>query len=151
MVGEIKAAGANRDPRALEREFPKGSTIFKSFCQTCHGADGNGIKSLAPPLNNSNWVNGDKNKLIPIVLFGLTGPVKVNGTIYGPPEINGDMPGIGNNTEFSDEDLAQLLSFLRRSWRNNADKVTVADIKKVRTKYKGRQKVFTEAELNRIK
>jgi mono/diheme cytochrome c family protein/glucose/arabinose dehydrogenase len=151
LVADIRNAGSNRNPRTLEREYPKGAALFRSICQTCHGADGNGIKSLAPPLNNSNWVKGDKNKLIPIILYGLTGPVKVNETVYGPPEINGDMPGIGNNKEFTDQDLSQLLSFIRKSWRNDAPEINAADIKKVRDKYKGRQKAFTATELNRIK
>jgi hypothetical protein len=48
------------------------------------------------------------------------------------------------------EDIAQLLSFIRRSWRNNADRVTTEEVTKVRTKLTGREKSFTEAELNGI-
>ena len=109
--------------------------------------DGNGTPSLAPPLNKSEWVNGDKDKLISIVLFGLTGPVKVNGHVYKSPEINGDMPAIGFSKAITDDDIAQVLSFLRKSWQNNADKVTIEDVQKVRQKYKDRQKSFTADEL----
>lgn len=140
----------NRDPRALVKEFPKGVAIFGSACQTCHGADGNGIAGLAPPLNKSEWVAGDKSRLIAIVLFGLTGPVQVNGHLYKAPEINGDMPGIGYSKEFSDEDVAQLLSFVRRSWQNNADKVNPEDVTKLRRKFKNREKAFTMEELNKL-
>ncbi len=65
VVNDIKNPGS-KNSAALKREFPKGVAIFTSVCQTCHGADGNGIKSLAPPLNKSEWVVGDKNKFIPI-------------------------------------------------------------------------------------
>lgn len=131
----------------LVKEYPRGNVIFKTVCQTCHGADGEGIQSLAPPLNQSQWVNGDKNKLIAIVLYGLTGPVQVNGKVYKAPEISGDMPGIGSSDEFSDGDIAQVISFIRNAWSNRAEKVTEKDVQKVRQLYKGRQKSFTTEEL----
>lgn len=132
---------------ALVREYPRGNLIFKTICQTCHGADGEGIQSLAPPLNHSELVTGKKERLIAIVLYGLTGPVQVNGKIYKSPEINGDMPGIANNDEFSDADIAQLLSFIRNAWSNKSDKITETEVQAVRKKYKGREKSFTMEEL----
>lgn len=134
----------------LVKEFPRGNLIFKTICQTCHGADGDGIQSLAPPLNHSEIVTGKKERLIAIVLYGLTGPVEVNGKLYKSPEINGDMPGIISNDEFSDGDIAQLMSFIRNAWGNKADKVTEKDVQKIKQQYKGRQKSFTMEELNAV-
>lgn len=151
VIDDIVSAKNNSNAKKLAKEFPKGVALFESICQTCHGKDGNGVPSLAPPLNGSDWVTGDKNKLIPIVLYGLTGPVKVAGKVYKSPEINGDMPGIGQNTEFTDEDIAQLLSFVRKSWSNKAGKISAADVTNTRNKYKDRQKTFTAEELNKIK
>jgi len=148
VISDIKNQ-KSKNSAALKKEFPKGVAIFTSVCQTCHGADGNGIKSLAPPLHKSDWVTGDKNKLIPIVLYGLTGPVKVSGKVYKAPEINGEMPGIGNNKDYSDEDISQLLSLIRKSWSHNADKVKAAEVEAIRKKYAGRQKAFTPEELNK--
>ena len=135
--------------RELAKLYPKGSAIFQTVCQTCHGADGNGVTALAPPLNGSNWVQGDKNKLIPIVLYGLTGPIRIAGKLYKSPEINGDMPGIGSNKDFSDEDIAEILSFIRASWNNKAGQINATDIGPIRKKYNGRQKAFTMEELER--
>lgn len=140
-----------RNARLLAKKFPLGVAVFKSICQTCHGRDGNGIQSLAPPLNRSEWVMGDKNTLSTIVLFGLTGPVRVNGKVYSPPEINGDMPGIGNNKSLSDEQIAETLSFIRNSWGNKADEVKPGIISAARAKYAGREKPFTMEELNHKK
>ncbi len=148
VIADINNAANNS--KAAEKNFPKGAAIFKSTCQTCHGADGNGIKSLAPPLNQSEWVKDDKNRLIPIVLFGLTGPIKVAGKVYKAPEITGDMPGIGGSDEFSDEAIAQLLNFIGNSWNNQAEKIIKEDVTAVRKKYKGREKPFTMPELERI-
>ncbi|WZN40981.1 c-type cytochrome [Chitinophaga pollutisoli] len=132
---------------ALIKEYPRGNLLFKTICQTCHGADGEGIQSLAPPLNHSELVTGKKERLIAIVLYGLTGPVQVNGKLYKSPEINGDMPGIASNDEFSDSDIAQLMSFIRNAWSNKAEKVTEREVQAVRKQYKGRQKSFTMEEL----
>ena len=149
-IANAKSAAANRNPEILKKQYPKGEALFTSICQTCHGIDGNGVKSLGPPLNQSEWVTGNREKLISIVLFGLTGPVKVNGHVYESPEISGDMPGIGYDKDMPSEDIAQLLSYIRRSWRNNADNVSTDEVVKMRQKLSGRQKAFTEAELNGI-
>jgi mono/diheme cytochrome c family protein/glucose/arabinose dehydrogenase len=133
--------------QSLQKTYPRGTVLFKTVCQTCHGADGDGIQSLAPPLNQSEIVTGDKHRLAAIVLFGLTGPVNVAGKQYKAPEISGDMPGIGSNDEFSDKDIAEVLSFIRSAWSNHAAKVTEKDIQEVRKQYKGRQRSFTMEEL----
>jgi mono/diheme cytochrome c family protein len=132
----------------LAKEFPKGFALYRSICQTCHGADGNGINGLAPPLNNSDWVTGDKKRLAAVVLYGLSGPVTVSKKLYKAPEVSGEMPGIASNTNFSDDDVAQVLSYIRNSWTNSAEKVSKDDVAAIRLKYKGRQLGFTEKEFN---
>ncbi len=148
VIANVKNGRGNRDPEMLARQFPKGAALFNTICQTCHGPDGNGVKSLGPPLNQSEWVTGNTEKLISIVLFGLTGPVKVNGHVYATPEVSGDMPGIGYDKDMQSEDIAQLLSYIRKSWRNNADRITTDQVSSVRQKLAAREKAFTEAELN---
>jgi mono/diheme cytochrome c family protein len=147
VISRFKNTQKNRDPQLLAKQYPKGALLYQSSCQTCHAPDGNGIQSLAPPLNKSQWVTGNKNNLIAIVLYGLTGPVNVNGRLYKAPEISGDMPGIGHSEEISDEDIAQVLSFIRGSWQNDSGKVETTEIATVRSKYKGRATAFTEEEL----
>jgi mono/diheme cytochrome c family protein len=58
------------------------------------------------------------------------------------------MPGIASNTNFSDEDVAQVLSYIRGSWTNSADKVSKEEVATVRIKNKGRETGFTEKEFN---
>jgi mono/diheme cytochrome c family protein len=151
VMDDIAKAKTNSNSKDIAKLYPKGVALFGAICQTCHGKDGNGVASLAPPLNGSEWVNGDKNKLIPIVLYGLTGPVKVAGKLYKAPEINGDMPGIGQSKEFTDEQISQLLNFIRSSWRNKGDNISPADVTNIRLKFKDRQKTFTMEELNNLK
>lgn len=151
VMDDIEKVKDNSNAETLAGEYPKGFALFHAVCQTCHGPDGNGIRGLAPPLNNSNWVQGDKNKLISIVLYGLNGPVKVTNILYKVPEVSGEMPGIGTNKDYSDEDIAQLLSFIRGSWNNKADKIKAGDITGIRHAQQNRQKSFTADELNKLK
>jgi glucose/arabinose dehydrogenase len=74
VLADIEHARSNRDVLLLQKQYPRGVGLFRSACQPCHGADGKGVKSLAPPLDRSEWVTGNKDKLSAIVLFGLTGP-----------------------------------------------------------------------------
>lgn len=146
VLADIEKNKNNKDLNPLLNKYPRGASLFKNTCQTCHGVDGNGIELLAPPLNNSNWVKGDKEKLIAIVLYGLSGPLKVNNKLYD--KINGEMPGIGNNKDLVDEDIAQLLSFIRKNWSNNESEISRMDVIKIRNKFKDRQNAFTMAELD---
>lgn len=134
------------DVKALQRKYPEGYAIFTGTCQTCHGDDGGGIAFVAPPLNQSQWVNGSKTHLIAIVLYGLSGPVKVKEKVYQKPEISGEMPGFGNH-KFSDTALAEVMSFIRQAWRNDVSTVTVEDIQAVRKEFGDRQNAFTIKEL----
>lgn len=151
VIDDIEKAKTQSNQKKLAALYPRGAHIFTTLCQTCHGADGNGVTALAPPLNKSNWVQGNKNQLIPIVLYGLTGPVKVADHLYKSPEINGDMPGIASNDEYSDADIAQVLNYIRNSWNNKGSVITAKDITDTKKKYNGRQKTFTEEELQGIK
>ncbi|MCY4778220.1 c-type cytochrome [Sphingobacterium sp. UT-1RO-CII-1] len=143
----IKSAQYVVKSKELEKKYKNGIAIFKSTCQACHGEDGNGIEFLAPPLNGSEWVTGDKETLISIVLYGMKGPVTVNSKLYESPEISGEMPGIISNEKLKDEDLALLFSYLRKNWSNEASEVKIEDIIKVKNRYKDRVNSFTEAEL----
>ncbi|MXV17654.1 c-type cytochrome [Pedobacter sp. HMF7056] len=123
-----------------------GAVIFKSLCASCHGEDGKGIaiggKDMpAPPLAGSKDVNGDPEKLLRIVLHGLTGPV--NGKTY--PSI---MPALGGN---DDEYIASVLSYVRNDMGNKAPTVKPADVKKVRDATASRTTPWTMAELDAIK
>lgn len=128
-------------------KYPQGQKLFETYCQVCHGEDGNGIASLGAPLNASPWVTGDKQKLLGIVLKGLTGPVTIGQKTFKQPEVSGEMPAFGENSQLSDKDLAQILNFIRNAWSNEAEGLNVQDVQQAREKYKGRQNAFTQEEL----
>lgn len=145
----IKDNELKKNVELLKKQFPKGVNVYQTICKTCHGEDGNGIASLAPPLNNSEWVTGNTEKLISIILHGLAGPIKVNNKLYKTPEISGEMPGLINNKEITDQDIAEVLSFIRKNWRNNAGLVKESEVSKMRKQLAARQQPFTMEELNK--
>jgi len=148
VITAIQNAKNNSDPKVLARLYPRGAAIFNTVCKTCHGEDGNGVTSLAPPLNKSEIVNGDHDIMISILLKGLTGPVNIAGHLYKAPEISGEMPGFADNKDFTDADIAQILNYVRRSWQNTGDRVSAGNVKTIRTKLADRQKSFTMDELD---
>ncbi|MDB5032112.1 c-type cytochrome [Mucilaginibacter sp.] len=148
VITAMNEAKRNSDPKVLARLYPKGAAIFNTVCKTCHGEDGNGIPSLAPPLNGSEIINGNKEVLISIVLKGLSGPVMVKGHLYKAPEIGGEMPGFADNKDFSNDDIVQILNYVRHAWNNNGSRVIVDDVSNIRNKYSKREKSFTMDELD---
>ena len=121
-----------------------GLKLFKQHCASCHGAGGMGIKNLAPPLYNSEYIEGDPEKLILISLHGLQGPITVNGQRY---ELNAVMPGLKDNKDLSDQDIANILSFVRNAFSNEHEDVKASEVKAGRKKLpKG--KLYTEGELS---
>ena len=124
-----------------------GQELFKVNCQICHGDDGNGIKGLGAPLNGSDWVMGDKSKLISIVLYGLTGPIKVAGKTYAPPEVSGAMSGMNTNDQLGNKEISEIISYIRNAWNNKASTVSEDEVKSVRQKSRNREEPFTMKEL----
>lgn len=123
-----------------------GAVIFKSLCSSCHGEDGKGINNggkvpPAPPLANNKDVNGDPDKLIRILLYGLTGPV--DGKTYA-----NTMPALNGN---DDTYIASAISYIRNDFGNKAHTVTAEQVKKIREANAGRIKSWTMEELDAIK
>ncbi len=102
----------------------KGGDIYLAHCATCHQGQGGGVPGTFPPLTNSDWVSGDKGRLIAMVLHGLEGPIEINGDLYD--EL---MPGFAF---LDDEDIAALLTFIRSSFGNNVAPVHESEVRLVR-------------------
>lgn len=121
--------------------FEKGRVVYNTICFACHQPSGLGLPGLAPTLVGSDWVTGPADKLIRIVTQGLTGPIEVNGTKWQL-----EMPAV---THLSDEDLAAVLTYVRREWDNEGTPVSPADITATRAKINGRTTAWTAVELQK--
>jgi len=125
-------------------DFARGRQIYLSTCVACHGSDGRGLKMLAPPLAGSDWVQGGEQRLVRILLHGLSGPVSVNGRRYAPPEVQPSMPPLAM---LNNSDTAAVLTYVRREWGNTADPVAVKTVSRLRIETQGRTIPWTETEL----
>jgi glucose/arabinose dehydrogenase/mono/diheme cytochrome c family protein len=137
-VVEVPVVPLTAEQQAL---FEKGKTIYATICGACHQPSGAGMPGLAPPLLDSNWVLGAPDRIIRIVTQGLTGPIDVSGTKWQL-----EMPGL---PIFSDEDVAGILTYIRREWEHNASPVTPGFVTNVRAAIKSRTKPWTAEELNK--
>jgi len=124
----------------------RGMRYFKNICAACHGPSGSGIEGLAPPLRNSEFLKGPgpAKRLASIILHGVSGPITVNGKQY---EFNAPMPGINNNTDMSDQDIADLISYLNNAFSVSAENVSQDMIKELRKMKPKSGSYFTEEEL----
>jgi glucose/arabinose dehydrogenase/mono/diheme cytochrome c family protein len=103
----------------------KGADLYSAHCATCHQIQGGGVPGEFPPLMNSDWVSGDKGRLIATALHGVEGPIEIDGEIYD--EL---MPGFAF---LSDADMAALLTFIRSSFGNKAEPMHASEVLLVRS------------------
>ncbi len=117
--------------------YQRGKAMFhgEAACFGCHSADGAGAPNLGPPLDESQWVTGPPESLVKILLHGLTGPVIVAGETYNP---TADMPGLGANPAFTDQALADISTYIRNEWSNQAAPVSAALVQRQRDLTKAR-------------
>lgn len=115
--------------------FAKGRQYYVSTCAGCHGEDGEGVKRMGPPLNNSEWVTGNETRLAMILIHGLEGPLTVNGVQYQSPEILPVMPSMAS---LDNGRIANILTYIRNEWNNNAPAVKSGTIAELRLSTQGR-------------
>ena len=101
-----------------------GEQVYYSYCGTCHQQNGMGASGRFPPLAETDWVTGDKERLIQVVMHGLEGSIEVNGESY-----NGHMP---QHSFLSDEQIAQVLTYIRQNFGNNAGPISEDEVSAVR-------------------
>jgi len=101
-----------------------GEPLYKKHCLVCHQADGSGVPGIFPPLNDTEWVNGDNATLISIVLHGMDGKIEVNGEIYNA--IMAPLPHL------SDQEVADVLNYVRKRFGSTPPDIQVDDVAMVR-------------------
>lgn len=101
-----------------------GKGTYTTYCSVCHQADGKGVPGMNPPLANKEWVGGDKTKLIKIVLNGLNEPITVNGEKYQNVMASHDF--------LNDKQIADVLTYVRKSFGNDFEAITEAEVNEVR-------------------
>lgn len=104
-----------------------GKDVYDAVCLACHMRNGSGVPGMHPPITKSDFVNGDPEALIEIVLNGLDGEMEIQGEIYDnimPPQAH-----------LSDKEIADVLTYVRGSFGNNSGQVTPDQVAKVRARF----------------
>ena len=109
-------------------KIPEKAKLYNTYCAACHQNDGKGDGNRFPPLGGTDWVTGDKTKLLNTILKGLNGEIVVNDKPY-----NGLMPA---HNFLKDEEVATILTYIRQSFGNTASAVSVEEVKEYRNSQK---------------
>jgi mono/diheme cytochrome c family protein len=115
-----------------QRRFDAGRDVYKNICQACHQPDGRGQEKLAPSLVGSALALAAPEITTRILLNGKEGPI-------------GLMPPVGQS--FDDEQVAAVLTYIRREWGQAGAPVDPLVVQRVRALTADRTRPWTNAEL----
>ena len=125
LVAVYLFAQTKKQPSA-QASIKRGQKVYESTCVVCHQKNGRGVPRLNPPLVKTKYVLGSKSQLVQIVLKGLNQPIEVEGETY-----NNIMPSLA---QLTDEQIADVLTYVRNSFGNKASAITPAFVKAERAK-----------------
>ena len=111
---------------SVEERIKLGKQIYSQTCFACHQGEGQGIASAFPPLANSDYLNADVDRAISIVVHGKTGEMTVNGNKYN---------SVMTAQNLTDEEVANVLTFVYNSWGNNKTEVTPTMVVKAKSSH----------------
>jgi mono/diheme cytochrome c family protein len=101
-----------------------GQKIYNQYCMACHQSNGMGASGRFPPLNGTDWVTGDKERLVHLILNGMEGAIEVNGEIY-----DGVMP---QHSFLNDDQIADVLTYIRTHFENKAGSISAEEVENYR-------------------
>jgi len=137
-AGQVAQLTADERARVL-----RGEKLFRGACAACHQLDGRGQGGLAPPLRDSEWVTGPPARLIRIALHGVRGPIDVDGQTWSLE--------MQPQAHLDDDELAAVLSYLRRAFGHQERCVDADEVRGVRERTKTRREAWTARELLELK
>ena len=108
----------------FKKSFDRGKALYAQHCMVCHQEDGNGVPNLNPPIRKTEYVNGDKTRLINILLKGLNEPIEIDGEEYSNP-----MPAFNY---LNNQQVADILTFIRNHFDNKSPAINATEVNKVR-------------------
>jgi mono/diheme cytochrome c family protein len=136
-----KVASWVKQDKELMASYQKGRDLYGTSCGACHQPHGKGLENMAPTLVKSDWVNGSISRLIGVAVHGLSGPIKVNGiSVTDVPPI---MPP---HSYMKDEQLADILTYVRNAWGNRGELVQTDQISQYKAAHE-RVLPWTEEEI----
>jgi nitrite reductase (NO-forming)/hydroxylamine reductase len=123
---QVHAAEVAGAAQAGAEQIKAGEAVYQTVCMACHQADGKGLPGAFPPLAGSDYLLGDKERAVGVVLRGLQGEVVVNGVKY-----NSVMPAM---TQLSDKEIADVVTYALNTWGNKGGTVSTSLVAAERAK-----------------
>ncbi len=108
----------------LTGQLATGKQVYDTYCRACHMDNGSGVPGMNPPLAGTEWVTGDKERLIKVVLNGLNEPIEINGETY--------QNAMAAHAFLNDQQIADVLTYIRQSFGNNAGAISANEVAQVR-------------------
>ena len=99
-----------------------GEKVYRTHCQNCHGAQGEGLGKLYPPLTDPDYLRDNRDLLPRIVRFGLKDSIKISNQHFA--EV---MPGV---PELTDVDIAYVLTYVTLRFGDAKEKYSLEEVKK---------------------
>jgi mono/diheme cytochrome c family protein len=128
LFAAIFSMGFRKDQPSIQDSITRGKKVYDAYCLPCHLADGGGVPRMNPPLIKTVYVLGDKKRLVGIVLNGMDEPLEIDGETYS---------NVMAPHEFlKDQEIADVLTYVRNSFGNKASAVTAAEVKAIRAEKK---------------
>ena len=122
-LSHIRTPDVEKD-NLLPKNLVGGAKIYQQFCSACHQMNGKGASGRFPPLIETDWVSGDKERLIKVLLNGMEGSLKVGDEVY-----NGVMP---QHSFLKDKEIADVLTYVRSSFGNKSSEVSENEVQEIR-------------------
>ena len=111
--------------KTVPEQIKSGKELYGRTCFACHQPEGQGVPNAFPPLAKSDFLNANPDRAISAVLHGLSGEVVVNGKKFN---------NVMTSQNLTDDEVADVLTYVYSSWGNNKTVVTPAKVKAVRAK-----------------
>lgn len=124
-LGESVAKAETPKEEELNASLKAGKVVYDTYCLPCHMANGLGAPGMNPPLAGTDYVLGDKARLIKVILEGLSEPIEINGEIY--------QNVMASHGFLTDRQIADVLTFVRQSFGNDASEITMEEVENVRS------------------
>ena len=125
---QVKKPVASSAKAAMQASMNRGKQVYLEQCLACHQADAGGVQNMNPPLIKTKWILGDKTTLVQVVLKGMTGEVDIEGETYHNV--------MAPHNDLTDQQIADVLTYVRNNFGNKASAVTAAEVKMIRAKTK---------------
>ena len=122
---KVNGAPKATTTKTVAQQVTSGKALYGRTCSACHQTEGQGVPNAFPPLAKSDFLNANADRAVNAVLHGLSGEITVNGKKFN---------NVMTSQNLTDDEVADVLTYVYDSWGNNKTVITPAKVKALRAK-----------------